>query len=164
MTTTTTPRPLPPDAIAGLATIAEVCDVLRAWGHPQLADRLAYLASDADLDDGDQPATLESARGFLAFFGAVESVEGKLHLGTTEDGTICAHWRFPDSRSASLYFLDRKQVDYAARKHDGRFIDLDRNDAIVNLEQIAERLVDTKEWFTWFKERSAAVSSRRHTT
>ena len=38
-----------------------------------LADRIAYFSSDVDLDDGDVPVTLESALGFLAFFGAVES-------------------------------------------------------------------------------------------
>ena len=61
---TTTQRPLPPDAIAGLSSIAEACDVLRAWGHPDLADRLAYFASDADLEEGDERLTLESAQGF----------------------------------------------------------------------------------------------------
>ncbi|MCY3691828.1 MAG: hypothetical protein OXI54_01020 [Chloroflexota bacterium] len=53
--TTITQRPLSPDAIAGLSSIAEACGVLRAWGYPDLADRLAYLASDEDLDEGDKP-------------------------------------------------------------------------------------------------------------
>ncbi len=151
--TTATQRPLPPDAIAGLSSIAEVCDVLRAWGYPNLADRLAYLASDEDLDDGDRPATLESARGFLAFFGAVESADGKIDLGTTRDGWISAHWRFSDKRSVSLYFLDEERVDYAARKSDGHFTDFNRKHAVLNRHEIAERLVGMKQWFTWFKVR-----------
>ena len=73
-------RPLPPDAIVRLRSVAEACDVLRSWGEPDLADRIAYFASDTDLDDGDVPVTLESALGFLAFFGAVES-EGAIELG-----------------------------------------------------------------------------------
>lgn len=75
--------------------------MLRGWGHPQLADRLAYFASDQDLDDGDVPLTLESAQGFLAFLGAVES-EAKVHLGCTTEGWICAERDFLDLRGAGL--------------------------------------------------------------
>ena len=64
----TTPRPLPPDALAAVGSVAEVCDVLRGWGRADLAERLAYFASDEDLDDGDVQLTLESALGFVTFF------------------------------------------------------------------------------------------------
>ncbi len=160
----TTPRPLPSDALARLGSVAEVCNVLRGWGRADLAERLAYFASDEDLDDGDVPLTLESALGFLAFFGAVEPAEGNLDLGTTRDGWICAHWRFPDVRSVSLYFVDRERVDYAARKSDGNFIDLDRERDFVNHREIAERLVGMEQWFTWFKERPGAARWQIHST
>ena len=161
---TTILRPLPPDAIAALASIPEVCDVLRGWGYPQLADRLAYLASDQDLDDGDRPATLESAMGFLTFFGAVESVEGEVDLGTSWNGEICADWRFPDERIVALWFADNEWLRYSACKSDGRFIDHDKDETYVNIRQIAQRLVDLKEWFTWFKGHSAAANSRHPIT
>ena len=164
MTTTTIPRPLPPDAIAHLATIAEACDVLRAWGHPNLADRLTYLASDEDLDDGDQPATLESARGFLAFFGAVESAEGKVDLGTSWNGEICADWRFPDARIVALWFADHERLRYSACQSDGRFIDHNKDETYASIQQIAQRLVGMKEWFTWFKGDPAAANSRHRIT
>ena len=138
--------------------------MLRGWGRADLAERIAYFASDEDLDDGDAPATLDSALGFLAFFGAVESTDGKVSLTCSPEGWICADWRFPDRRLIALWFIDRQQVDYAARKSDGHFIDLGRDDAVVNLGQITERLVDLKEWFTWFKEQPAAVSSPLHST
>ncbi len=157
-------RPLAADAVAGLASIGEVCEVLRGWGCAGLAERLAYLASDADLEEGDAPATLESARGFLAFFGAVESEEGEVDLGTTRDGWICAHWHFTDKSSVSLYFLDGEQVDYAVRKSNGHFIDLDRKDAVLNQDLIAERLVGMTDWFTWFKERPGAGRLRTRIT
>lgn len=163
--TTITPRPLSPDAIARLTSIPEVCDVLRAWGYPNLADRLAYLASDEDLDDGDRPATLESARGFLAFFGAVKSAEGQVDLGTSWDGTICADWRFPDKRTAAVWFVDRERVRYSACKSDGRYIDLGRDySATSDVYHIAQQLIDMKEWFTWFKGNSVGVNSRHLTT
>ena len=121
--TTITQRPLPPNAIAGLNSIAEACEVLRAWAYPDLADRLAYLASDEDLDDGDRPATLESARGFLAFFGAAES-EGEIDLTCSQEGWLCAGLRFEDQRNAALWFMDSDKVMFTANNRDGKFINI----------------------------------------
>ena len=121
--TTTYQRPLPPDAIAGLNSIAEACDVLRAWDNPDLADRLAYLASDEDLEEGDLPATLESVRGFLAFLGAVES-EGKINLTCSQEGWLCAGMRFEDKRNAALWFMDSDKVMFTATNRDGKFVNI----------------------------------------
>ena len=146
---TTTQRPLPPDAIAGLSSIAEACDVLRAWGHPDLADRLAYFASDENLEDGDERLTLESAQGFLAFFGAVESIDGDVSLTCSPEGWILSVWRFPDGRRVSLWFVNADTVMYAARKSDGRFVAL-LNDGSETGDRtlVTEKLLDSGEWFT----------------
>ena len=152
-------RPLPPDALARLGSVAEVCDVLRGWGRPDLAERLAYLASDEDLDDGDFPASLESALGFLAFFGAVESKDGEVDLGTSWDGLVLSVWRFPDFRRVSIWFQDRDTVRYAARKFDGLFADLNNGSEIGSCSLIMQNLVECKEWFTWFKDKPAVTSS-----
>ena len=159
----TNPRPRPPDAIARLRSVAEVCEVLRSWGEPDLADRIAYFASNADLDDGDVPVTLESALGFLAFFGAVES-EGTIELGCSSEGWICAEWDFPDLRNAGLWFLDGHRLMYSARNADGFFMDFNNDgnkvgDRIV----ITEKLV-TSGLFTWFKVAPSASRSRIRTT
>ena len=132
-------RPIPPDAIARLHTVAAVCDVLRGWGRPDLADRIAYFASDADLADGDVPVTLASVLGFLAFFGAVES-EGKVELGCSPEGWICAEWDFPDSRDAGLWFLDSQRVMFSATNRDGKFIDIRGGDKITSRSVILRRL------------------------
>ena len=138
--------------------------MLRAWGYADLADRLAYLASDADLEDGDLPARLESVRGFLAFFGAVESPDGQVDLGTSWNGEICADWRFPDERIMALWFVDCERVRYSACKSDGRFIDPNKDYAPVNVHHITQRLVEMKEWFTWYKGSLVAASSSHHIT
>ena len=138
--------------------------MLRAWGHPDLADRLAYLASDADLDDGDRPANLESARGFLAFFGAVESAEGEVDLGCSWDGRILAVWRFPDCRRVSVWFQDSNAVEYAARKSDGFFANFTNRSESGGLRFIMQNLVEAKEWFAWFKDSPAGGDSDRPTT
>lgn len=163
--TATTQRPLPPDAIAGLSSIAEACDVLRAWGNPDLADRLAYLASDEDLEEGDLPATLESARGFLAFFGPVASSDAsRVEMSTMPDGWISAHWYFADERTVSVYFIDHERALYSACKSDGSYVDRDRKDGHFNQSDVAVRLVGMKQWFTWFKERPDVARSRTRIT
>ena len=116
------PRPLPPDALAAIPTIAGVCAVLRGWGRPDLADRIAYFASDADLDDGDVPVTLDSALGFLALFGSVDA-DGHLELACTPEGWLCAEWYFDDARIATIILPNRDRVMFAARRADGRFTD-----------------------------------------
>ena len=156
-------RPLPPDEIARLHTVAAVCDVLRGWGRPDLADRIAYFASDADLDDGDVPVTLASALGFLAFFGAVESAEGKVDLGCSPEGWLCADWRFPDNRIVALWFLDRDRVMYAARKADGYFANINNGSEIGSRLLITEKLVGMAEWFRWFRKTPVAASSNPRT-
>ncbi len=118
-----TPHPLSPDAFASLGSIAEVCGVLRGWGRSDLADRLAYFASDADLDDGDVPLTLESARGFLAFFGGMET-EGKIDLTCSQEGWVCAGLRFEDKRNAALWFIDSNKIMITATNRAGDFINI----------------------------------------
>ena len=65
---TTIPRPLSPDALAGLRSVAEVCEALRVWGRPDLAERIPYFASDEDLDDGDVPLTPRKRPGLSGLF------------------------------------------------------------------------------------------------
>ncbi len=135
----TTTRPLPPDALARLRSVAEVCDVLRCWGESDLADRIVYFASEDDLDNGDVSVTLESARGFLAFFGAVES-EGEVRLTCTPEGWICAEWDFPDNRDAGLWFLDADRVTFSAIGRDGKFIDIRSGKKIAPCRVILKQL------------------------
>ena len=82
-------RTLSPEALAAIPTVAGYAPCCAAGAGPDLADRIAYFASDADLDDGDVPVTLESALGFLAFFGAVESPDGTESLTCSPEGGFC---------------------------------------------------------------------------
>lgn len=159
-------RPLPPEALAAIPSVAGVCAVLRGWGRPDLADRIAYFASDADLDDGDVPVTLESALGFLAFFGAVESPDGEVDLGCSPEGWLCAVWRFPDLRRISLWFVDADTVMFAIRKADGRFVlDINNSDSeTAHRAFITAQLLESEEWFTWYSNRPAGANCPQPTT
>ena len=144
-------HPLSKMEIDNIPSVDAARDVLCAWGRNDLADRIGYFASDEDLEDGDVPVTLESVLGFLAFFAEVEST-GKLDLACSPEGWICAVWRFSDPRRATLWFLDRDNVMYAACKSDGAFADLDEGQETGSRSHITSRLVEFGEWFQRIKE------------
>lgn len=161
---TAVPRPLSPEALATIRSIPEVCAILQAWRRPDLADRIAYFASNDDLDDGELPLTLDSARGFLAVFGAVASADGKIDLGCSPEGWLCAVWRFPDLRRVSLWFMDYDTVMYAARKSGGHFANLDNGSEIGSRAFITRRLLETEEWFSWYNAKPHDTNSQPSTT
>lgn len=121
-------------------TVDDVCGMLSVWGNDALADRIAYFASDDDLSDGDIPLTDASARGFLSFFGKVES-EGKVRLTCSPEGWLCAGWRFPDERRATLWFMNDTEVMFAATGADGDFLEIDGGREVGRSLEIMGKLV-----------------------
>ena len=122
-------------------TIDDVCSLLRVCGKDDLADRVAYFASDDDLTDGDIPLTDASARGFLSFFDQVES-EGKISLTCSPEGWLCVGWRFSDKRSASLWFINDTQVMFAATDSNGDFIEIDGGREVGGSLEVMNKLLD----------------------
>ena len=128
-------------------TIPEICAALEKQGHPDLAQRIAYFASDEDLEEGDAPVTLESALGFWEFFSAVES-EGQLVTGCSEEGHICADWKFDDHRLVAIWFLDAEKVRFAASYAPGKWVEIDGGGEVGSRIEVTERLVEAG-LFTW---------------
>ena len=122
-------------------SLNNVYNVLRGWGEYALADRIAYFASDQDLEEEDIPVTPESVRGFLAFFGAVTS-EGRISLTCSPEGWLCAVWRFSDERRASLWFLDANRVMFSATDATGIFIEIDGGGEVGNSREVMAKLVE----------------------
>ena len=114
-----------------------------------MAGRLDYLASEEDLDPGESPATDESARGFFEFFTAIES-EGKVGLGCSPEGVICADWRFQDQRAVGIWFLDAERVLFSAIGKDGDFVDIKERNKIAERSEVTKALVEIQqELFVW---------------
>ena len=132
--------PLPFHTRRQIFILDGVCEVLRSWGEHSLADRIAYFASDEDLEAGDVPLTPESARGFLAFFKAVKS-DGRVSLTCSPEGWLCAVWRFPDERRASVWFLDDQRVMFAATDAAGNFVELDNRNEVGDYREVMAKLV-----------------------
>ena len=136
-------------ALSSAFSIAEISARLRGMGEHELSDRLDYLASGEDLDSGELPATAESARGFWEFFTAVES-EGKVALGCSPEGEICAEWRFQDQRIVGIWFLDCGRVRFSAIGKDGNFVDIKERNKIADRAEATKALVGMGgELFTW---------------
>ena len=135
-------------ALSSALSIVEISALLREMGEGELADRLDYLASDADLDPGESPATDESARGFFEFFTSVES-DSEVGLACSPEGWIVGEWRwFPDKRGASLWFLDNERVMFTANKKSGDFVTIEGQNNITTLSILNKALVQ-EGLFSW---------------
>lgn len=119
--------------------VAAVCQTLHRLGAGAVAERLAYLASAADLADGEVPATADSARAFLDFFVRAHSAAA-LNLTCSPEGWLCAEWDFDDGRSVCLWFLDDACVMYVAQDCNGDFVALDGDNEIGPRRAITEKL------------------------
>lgn len=127
--------------MASPQTIPDICAALNQQGYPVLSLRIAYLASNEDLENEESPMTLESALGFWEFFQAIES-EGKVDLACSPEGCVSAVWRFPcDKRRACLWFLDSQRVRFIATDSDGNFIRIAGNGNENCPEAVMETLV-----------------------
>ena len=124
------------------ATLDEIGAALTARGCPALARRLAYFASDADLEPGDVPLTLGSALGFWAFFRRVDS-EGRVDLACSPEGRLSAVWRFADpERRACVWFNDDGSVDFAATYAPGRWVDIAGGGDTGSPDEVMAKLVE----------------------
>ena len=128
-------------------TISQICTALTQQGYPNLAKRIAYFASDEDLEEGDVPVTFESVLGFWEFLSDVES-EGKLVTSCTAEGQVCADWRFEDARIVAIWFLDFEKVRIAASYAPAKWVEIDGGGEIGSRKEATKRLVEAG-LFTW---------------
>ena len=142
-------------------TIPEICAALTGRGRPELARRLAYFASEEDLEPGDMPVTLESAQGFWEFLSVVDS-DTRLEIGCSAEGWICADWRFEDERGVAIWFLNPQQVRFAATTANGTWIRIDQGNT-GDPAAVAEKLVEAG-LFTWHQESPVSKNSPPSTT
>ena len=150
------PRPWLPYGMY-LDSVDDVCNVLRFWGEYTVADRLAYLASEEDLEDGESPATPVSGHAFLAFFSAVAS-EGKLDLACSPEGEISAVWRFnDDQRRACVWFHNGARVSFTATDADGNFIRINNGSEKDNPSVVMEKLVQAG-LLKWYPNKTPTAS------
>ena len=88
---------------------------LRKAGEREVADRIEYLASEKNAEDGgDIPATASIA-SFVKFY-LDNSDLGSPFLGVTHNGELQAVWMLSDQRRFVAEFLDDDIVKYVYRR------------------------------------------------
>ena len=127
-------------AVNRLPCVINVCDVLRHWQYPDLADRITFLAFDVGGENGNQPPTLESIRGLLMVLGTIQS-DVNIRVASTPEGLLTAEWRFDDQRNLAITFLDVDHVRLDATRADGNPVRIRNSTTRVSRKTAINRLV-----------------------
>ena len=85
---------------------------LKNIGLVKSANRIGYLRSTDDLEEGDQPLTAESVMGFVELMYRFRDL-GEPLLGFFSEGILSAEWRIADDKHLMIEPLDDKNVSFA---------------------------------------------------
>lgn len=135
-------RPAGKRYINRLPDLAGVCDTLRNWDAVDLADQIEQMTSGESGGDKAENPNLESLRGFLMVWSAVES-EGDISLSFTEEGLLCANWQFPDPLSLEVKFLDVDRITLAATDTNGQTVKIRNSETAVRRDTALKRLIES---------------------
>ena len=85
---------------------------LKNIGLVKSANRIGYLRSTDDLEEGDQPLTAESVMGFVELMYRFRDL-GEPLLGFFSEGILSAEWRIADDKHLMIEPLDDKNASFA---------------------------------------------------
>ena len=85
---------------------------LRKRGFVKSANRIDYLRSTDDMEEGDQPLTAESVMGFVEFMYRFGDL-GEPLLGFFSEETLSAEWHIADDKHLMIEPLDDKNASFA---------------------------------------------------
>ena len=85
---------------------------LQKRGFVKSADYINYLQSTDDLEEGDQPLTIESVMGFAELMYRFRDL-GEPMLGLFSEGTLSVEWRIADDKHLLIESLDDKNASFA---------------------------------------------------
>ncbi len=89
------------------------------------AERIDVLRKIEDLEDGENPLSVESAQGFSNFIPKFTNL-GEPLLGLFPEGTLSAEWRVADDKHFLIEFIDNHTISFAmivpdTNAQDGKF-------------------------------------------
>ena len=146
LSSATTPliaRPARKYYINRLPDLRSVCDTLRNWEVPDLAEKIMELSSN------EQPLDLESTRGFLMFFSSVEAGEIPT-LESDDTGIVSSHWHFPGKGRLTVKFLNVDRLSVAVISRDGGQVKITNRDELVRRQTATRRLTE-RGWLSPFR-------------
>lgn len=85
---------------------------LKNIGLVKSANRISYLRSTDDMEEGDQPLTAESVMGFVGLMRRFGDL-GEPMLGIFSQGTLAAEWHIADDKHLMIEPLDDKNASFA---------------------------------------------------
>lgn len=93
-------------------SIEEIIEHINRLGYLGCSERIAFLNNTDDLEEGELPLCLESAKGFLLFFTQFD-VLGEPVLGLFPEGTLSAGWRLAENKHLLVEPLDSQNASFA---------------------------------------------------
>ena len=135
-------RPARKFYINRLDNLAGVCDTLRNWDAVDLADQIEQMTSGEVGGDKTENPNLESLRGFLMVWSAIE-FEGKIGLSFDKDDLLCANWQFSDQRSLEVKFLDVDRITLTATDTNGQTVKIRNSETAVRRDTALKRLIES---------------------
>lgn len=95
-----------------LSSFEGVVATLQAKGFGKSAARLIDLRFADDLEEGDKPLSLESARGFVKLMCNFQKL-GEPMIGIFPRGTLAVEWRIADDKHLLVQPLDGERATFA---------------------------------------------------
>lgn len=95
-----------------LSSFEGVVATLQSKGFGKSAARLVDLRFADDLEEGDEPLSLESARGFVKLMCNFQKL-GEPRIGIFPRGTLAVEWRIADDRHLLVQPLDGERATFA---------------------------------------------------
>ena len=111
-------QPLTPEFVLRFVKLTPVDKVdiavekLKNAGLAESANRIDYLRSTDDMEEGDQPLTAESVMGFVDLMRRFRDL-GEPMLGIFSQGTLAAEWHIADDKHLMIEPLDDKNASFA---------------------------------------------------
>lgn len=98
--------------LVGPYSFKEMVASLNYQGFGKCAERLIYLQSTDDLEEGDEPLALESVQGFFRLMRDFCDL-GEPFLGLFPEGTLSVEWRIADDKHLLIEPLDSENASFA---------------------------------------------------
>lgn len=95
------------------SSFEELIECLKLHELAGSAQRIAYLCAADDLEEGDEPLSIESVKGFVAFMRRFADL-GEPLLGLSPQGFLGSTWRIADDKHLYIQFLNANEAMFSS--------------------------------------------------
>lgn len=96
-----------------LSSFEEVIECLKLHELAGSAERIACLCAADELEEGDEPLSIESVKGFVAFMRRFADL-GEPLLGLSPQGFLGSTWRIADDKHLYIQFLNANEAMFSS--------------------------------------------------